>query len=130
MTSEEYDNLTEEKQNINVAELCGWQGPYRGGSTHLHGFPKGVVVPDDAAEDNCTRHWLKQDHVPDYINDLNAMHKAEKLISAWDDEGDIVGDVLWMDYRKHLDETCNKSPVIATASQRAKAFVLTMTEGE
>jgi hypothetical protein len=66
--------------------------------------------------------------LPDYINDLNAMHEAEKLLSdnEWDDKfyhwlGFVVSggqsEQLW-EYRKAL--------VHATASQRAEALLRTI----
>lgn len=59
------------------------------------------------------------DDLPDYLNDLNAMHEAEKVlhleIGLWGGYcGFLVKDNTWF------------SAVGATASQRAEAFLKTL----
>jgi len=108
MTREEWAKLSPEEQRIRVAELCGW---VRSGVMRLW------IRPSD-------KRVLPSDEIPDYLNDLNAMHEAEKIIpehknAQWFAALELAiydGD----EYR----------PIIsATAAQRAEAFVLTM-EGE
>lgn len=53
--------------------------------------------------------------IPDYLNDLNAMHDAEKL---------IVGNESSIIYFSHLNRIA--LPWYATAAQRAEAFLKTM----
>lgn len=66
--------------------------------------------------------------IPDYCNDLNAIHDAEKVLSPRD-EGmyfltlkQIVGDLIW--YR----DTCRNYR--ATARERAEAFLRTLGKWE
>jgi hypothetical protein len=66
--------------------------------------------------------WL---HAPDYFNDLNAMHEAEtyltekqKIIYAWELDSKL---------RKVFDTTCVLVGTFATASQRAEAFIKTIS---
>ena len=145
MTSEEYDKLTEEEKRIKVAELAGWKHVYhrqycwatgdgkRDPSQRvLEGRPpdydSGIYksVADchgvDAANALCT------DDLPDYLSDLNAMHGAEPRCYETDE--------TWERYCGHLLDAVVADAgyqgadllVRATAAQRAKAFVLTMTE--
>ena len=59
--------------------------------------------------------------VPDYLNDLNAMHEAEKHIP----------DSLWNQYCDLLERLSKEGESIhATASEKAEAFVLTMEEND
>ncbi|CAB4165051.1 hypothetical protein UFOVP817_29 [uncultured Caudovirales phage] len=64
------------------------------------------------------------DPLPDYLNDLNAMHEAEKSLSD--------GNAYW-EFIRHLHEIAKRDslPFIAdranaTAAQRAKAFLKTL----
>ena len=62
----------------------------------------------------------------DYLNDLNAMHEAEKTLNP----------AQFGDYWPHLDSICEQDSkhmlymraIRATAAQRAEAFVLTMSQ--
>jgi len=57
-------------------------------------------------------------HLPDYINDLNAMYEAEKMLSKEE----------WVIYGQHLNRL-NVFPMVhATAEQRADAFISTIDE--
>jgi hypothetical protein len=71
--------LTQEQKRIAIAEACGWRlertgdfdafysadGHYRGGATH-----------------NLTK-AIENAGVPDYLNDLNAMHEAWKPLTNY-----------------------------------------------
>ena len=121
MTAEEYDALSEEEQRIAVAELCGWQDiSYRlpavnHGVGKLLGFSPGVIPKS-------TRWGM--DIIPDYLNDLNAMHEAEKfLLHSF--EGARNSYTHWLEQTLG---TLYDNAIFATAKQRCKAFVLTMTE--
>lgn len=57
---------------------------------------------------------------PDYLNDLNAMHEAEKVAIRGHRD---------MEYRETLERVCNEgyaAIVHATAAQRAEAFGRTL----
>lgn len=98
--------MTPETQRIAIAEACGWRG----------------IPPEDPLW------WKKGDdrqHVtglPDYLNDLNAMHEAESKMTP----------MQQIDYstflmRKHDGLTTQVFECIhATAAQRAEAFLRTI----
>ena len=118
MTREEWKELSPEEQRIKVAELCGWirRAPDSNGliwwEHRVHGRYKPISLrPPYSLSD-----------VPDYLNDLNAMHEAEKCIPHNIDD-DYA---MYREYTRRL--RCNTSGWVfnATAAQRAEEFVLTM----
>jgi hypothetical protein len=90
-------------QRIAIAEACGY-------SRQEAGSPW-FDCPDDRQ--------IHIEDLPDYLNDLNAMHEAEKLI------GPIKGiELCW-----HLNEMGISGEweiLTATAAQRADAFLRTI----
>ena len=61
--------------------------------------------------------------IPNYLNDLNAMHEAEKVLVR----------LQWVSYLRRLQTLCDESvtwPIHATASQRAEAFLRTIGKWE
>ena len=94
--------MTPEQQRIAIAEACGWKTGYR----------------DPEA-------WHP---LPDYLNDLNAMHDAEKVLTQDQmiDYSRHVGKLVtshlpasraaWMDFKL----------INSTAPQRAEAFLRTI----
>jgi hypothetical protein len=96
-----------EEQRIAIAEACGWtQCQWNGAYDTLKGVPP-------------IRPSLFQD-IPDYLNDLNAMHEAEVALAKNEDEG-------WHVYQQKLRSRCGASPIFrATAAQRAEAFIRTI----
>ena len=93
--------MTDDAKRIAIAEACRWTQVYQQKSD---GWLWGES-PDDG--------W----HIlPDYLNDLNAMHEAEKTLT--DDE--------YKQYRRILTEDTEAGREIsATARQRAEAFLRT-----
>jgi len=100
--------VTEEQQRIAIAEACGWEFI----PEYYHGEdqpPELTTVTPDG------RHLCG--HYPDYLNDLNAMHGAEKVLERNQEQSyfellhDIAGNLNF--YR-------------ATAAQRAEAFLRTL----
>jgi hypothetical protein len=94
--------MTPEKQRSAIAEACGivthdhW-GP-------LYRTPQGLVRV-----------------CPDYLNDLNAMHEAEKVL-IW---------APWMlDYDEELRFATDGWKWSATAAQRARAFLRAIDKWE
>ena len=86
--------MTPEQQRIAIAEACG--------------------------EDNDS---IYRDLIPDYLNDLNAMHEAEKIMNNND----------WWKFVEHLTNICGGGTALgisATASQRAEAFLRTIGKWE
>jgi len=98
--------MTNEQINIAIAEACGWK--YEKNETH---------APDGSFW------WSKEPEIPDYCNDLNAMHEAEKVFDT----------AL---YCRYINELCdltikgNNSMYMATARQRAEAFLKTINKWE
>ena len=95
--------MNPEQQRIAIAEACGWKPDKRGlGWLSPHGYY--------ASE-------------PNYLNDLNAMHEAEKVLVR----------LQWVSYLRRLQTLCDESvtwPIHATATQRAEAFIRTIGKWE
>lgn len=108
--------MSPEQQRIAIARACGitkcvevteaWKpAPY---NVRLDGFRDGERV-----------------RVPDYLNDLNAMHEAEKVLS----ENPIyMQQHAFNNYAYALIDACKHqcNAVSATATQRAEAFLRTL----
>ena len=99
------------EQRIAIAEACGWTCIYAGDP------PMGQL-------DNRQR-WAKA--LPDYPNDLNAMHEAENCL-AEDQEEEFVTRIFFGGaWRQYAIEYCDAfSCMRATAAQRAEAFLKTL----
>jgi hypothetical protein len=114
--------MTPEQQRIAIAEACGWK---------MHDHPDCLAKKEGWV----SRDWetwvmnpsgilvFKHD-IPDYLNDLNAMHEAEKVLTE-------KGVNAWWAYVAHINRN-NPTPfraesaVHATAAQRAEAFLRTL----
>ncbi len=90
--------MTPEAQRIAIAEACGWRWTDVGNGQRLLKLPANWNVS-----------------LPDYLNDLNAMHKAEKILTE-DQKFDFICSLI-----KVMD-TALPLVVFATATQRAEAF--------
>ena len=122
--------MNKELQRIKIAEACGWT---RTPIPHLR---------KDGTYSSCCNDeiiWCKWEHptfrpvdddpghdpyhaalcLPDYLNDLNAMHEAEKI---------FADDDLFRGYEAQLDKVVPMSErwIFATAAQRAEAFLKTL----
>ena len=103
MTREQWKELTPEEQRIKIAELCK---------------PDRYWVDKDG--EVCRNH--AEYDVPDYLNDLNAMHEAvcnqglPFCVSFYHALLIVIG------HHDHME----MEAVIATAAQRAEAFILAM----
>ena len=70
--------------------------------------------------------FLTHPHRPDFCNDLNAMHEAEKVIrNSWDSYFESLISVRWRDAQPDR-HPADLSPAGATAEQRAEAFLRTL----
>jgi len=98
--------MKSEKQRIAIAEACGWVGVQQDAECKLVG-----INPNNDPE-----------RIPDYLNDLNAMHEAEKVID------DYMGYVsnLYSVVRQSNGWAVEISVITATATQRAEAFLKTL----
>lgn len=118
-TSEQSNEETDESLRIKVAELCGWNNPR---------FINGKLVMDFHYKHLGVQDCSTFDYVPDYPNDLNAMHEAEKAKNLG-----IMGAPLFNKFELELAEICfqegkRRSIIHATARQRAEAFVKTLAK--
>lgn len=109
--------MNNEKQRIAIAEACGW--------TVINGYLCHIKTNRNGAEEVATIAPL-----PDYLNDLNAMHEAEKILTALQ-RAPYAHELLrlvainqpWC----HLDFF---QVAHATAEQRAEAFLRTIGKWE
>lgn len=96
--------MNPEKQRIAIAEACGWRKCiFRDRYGTAFGSPPGEAL-------------TYREELPDYPNDLNAMHEAEKIFSG----------NMRIRYFYELSNTGGNSPIQATAAQRAEAFLKTI----
>jgi len=86
--------MTPEAQRIAIAEACGWKTEYRDAVSSVTALP-------------------------DYLNDLNAMHEAEKVLFGRNDWSACI-------YDEHINVATSSWKWNATASQRAEAFLRTI----
>lgn len=105
--------MSPEKQRIAIAEAYGWKDISDWGAGGING--RHPVEP-----------WTEV--IPDYLNDLNAMHEAERVLSptlfAADSDGRRPEVNLYLTW---LTRICGHSPIaFATAAQRAEAFLRTL----
>ena len=113
--------MSPEKQRVAIAEACGWKK-----ETRLPKYERVWINPDGFEV-----FWLRfaDDDtfaaLPDYLNDLNAMHEAEKACLKNDA-------LLWHRYAANLDSDYVNQPytVGATAAQRAEALLRTINKWE
>ena len=95
--------MNPEQQRVAIAEACGkWHS----------GWPHEYMNQADRLR-----------HIPNYLNDLNAMHEAEKGLVR----------LQWVSYLRRLQTLCDESvtwPIHATATQRAEAFLRTIGKWE
>jgi len=101
--------MTPEQQQIAIAEACGWTHHTIDDHTYWwHEENNKTLPPDDDGMRSC----------PDYLNDLNAMHEAEKVLRP----------ILSERYYRRLREQIGSYDlaISATAAQRAEAFLRTL----
>lgn len=118
-----------EVQQIAIAEACKWRWNKRSIWTPSGGCFARYATPPPADD-------LLLKTLPDYPNDLNAMHEAEKLLDEHDENRSIpMQDANWRSCYGHLlvQITGFSNPFHATAAQRAEAFLRVLgkwVEGE
>ena len=102
--------MNPEQQRIAIAEACGWKN-VDAGAGRVWGFTtrhKGTPSESDVCVD-----------IPNYLNDLNAMHEAEKTLT----------DKAHEEFRLNLYDLIRDDSrliVSSTATQRAEAFLRTI----
>ncbi len=107
--------MTQEEQRTAIAEACGWT---LNSAKHTAKGLDWLHVPSGNTAYN----------PPNYLNDLNAMHEAEKILPRH-----LYHVDYWQKgYGKFqtLLELSTITPYSATASQRAEAFLRTIGKWE
>lgn len=121
-TREEIEAMSDEERRIKTAELCGWRRIYNSINYGLgvNGFPAAYQGDLNSVE--------AREIVPDYLNSLDAMHEAER----------IMKDAQAYEYREALrsiavlyhfnDGMCGCSGLefFSSAHQRNCAFLMVM----
>jgi len=104
--------MNKEQIRIKIAEACGWTPT-----------PEGLYTKDPAGLRPPFRH---PEHLPDYLNDLNAMHEAETVLTEKKvrSYAFILAQVLDTSPTVDLDDQFLN--IHATAAQRAEAFLKTL----
>ena len=116
--------MNNEKQRIAIAEARGWQ--------EVLWSDLDLISPREARERKvyCRNNAQKRcEWLPDYLNDLNAMHEAEKMLTEhqWDEYERVLR--LVCDGCSYF-EGAGKELLHATAAQRAEAFLRTIGKWE
>ena len=109
--------MSDQEINMAIAEACGWR---------VHPDNRWIVIPP-----NSPNSVQPLNTIPDYCNDLNAMHESEKklifserkLFRYWLQK--VKGSAIGDDVMIAIDEC-----VHSTARQRAEAFVRTIGKWE
>ncbi len=101
--------MKEHEQRIAIAEACGWMRDARGGYLKGHKWT----------------HSLSD--IPDYLNDLNAMHEAEKTLSEEQALSYVNALFSKFDSGDGWDQSSIRMVffpfICANAAQRAEAFL-------
>lgn len=108
--------MSPEKQRIAIAEACGWE---RREDLDFTVYGSSLKV-QCFAKDGYVRHLNGLHNIPDFLNDLNAMHEAEKTLPP----------DLWKEYMDWVDDDREFEFLTATAAQRAEAFLRTIGKWE
>lgn len=118
--------MTNDEQRIAIAEVMGWKD-IKDGTNRL-------TMPNGERQFFHTFEKSWEDFVPDYPNDLNAMHEAENLL----DSASVDKRSKWLDFLAlscDWPKTENAADLRfevqyltarATAPQRAEAFLRTL----
>ena len=105
--------MNQEKQRIAIAEACGYSNCHWRGPADFREFVGKRILEGGEIYPGC--------RVPDYLNDLNAIHEAVETLRHKDGSE-------WWDFRVHLADICGSAGncIQATAAQRAEAFLKTL----
>ena len=113
--------MTPEQQQAVIAKACGWKGispEYLTGYAPWRPTPYSERVMGDLES-------IPLDPLPDYLNDLNAMNDAEKVLT--DNQRFDYGSALYRVVRTDIKDSKAAWWVLsATATQRAEAFLRTL----
>jgi hypothetical protein len=115
--------MTDEQINAAIAESCGWTDIQDSGPWHNHtlwGYP--TMKPGQGGN--------AYQYLPNYCTDLNAMHEAEKVLTAINQPARGCSEqgayLSWLGYCRENNTSEVYECVTATARQRAEAFLRTL----
>lgn len=111
--------MTPEAQRIAIAQACGWRTQPTDNVTTRLINPDGKHVASaviDGLDLYNFAFWL-----PDYLNDLNAMHEAEKVLRK-----KKLFHKYWLALGEFWKGNNTNYSFHATAAQRAEAFLRTL----
>jgi hypothetical protein len=117
----ELPEITErlDRINIAIAEACGWTDAEIIGKENPTPFG---IMPNERNEGDNYR------LIPNYCNDLNAMHEAEGFLGPKDYQS--FRWILWGLVKRPLVTEWFRAQLSATARQRAEAFLRTIGKWE
>jgi len=112
--------MNKEQQRIKIAEACGW------GRFCTHEVNSVTVQYGHPPQSKL----FYETPLPDYLNDLNAMHEAEKILNERQRQTYAWQIIRLARKQAGIDEHESHYPVpfvlFATAQQRAEAFLRTL----
>jgi hypothetical protein len=124
--------MTPEAQQIAIAKACGWKDVKYTKHKEVDIENRSIIrwsgvtgIPPEFT------HYKNRIRIPDYLNDLNAMHEAEKvltdeqMINYLDALLDVLGLSGW-----YMDIDSVWQMTHATAAQRAEALLRTINKWE
>jgi hypothetical protein len=107
-----------EAQRLAIAEACGWRKHDKPIDNDCHRYSAPIG----------TSPFLGRHTLPDYFNDLNAMHEAEKMLT--EEQRIAYSDCTYDIALKAQKETGKWRWISLTATQRAEAFLRTLGKWE
>lgn len=107
--------MTDQEINIAIAEACGWHHIIKDDEWG----PDRALKPDQKFEMGCAF-----TNIPDYCNDLNSMHEAEKVLTADQKYANLR--FIAPDWKDWTDGKAYLKITYATARERAEAFLRTL----
>lgn len=110
--SPERTAMSPEAQGVAIAKVCGW-------TESKHGWWSHPTLPCNGGAEPCP---------PDYLNDLNACHEIEKVLTPPQSEryAELLLDVLEIPSPFIGTARCAYLTNHATAAQRCEAFLKTL----
>jgi hypothetical protein len=113
--------MTNEQINAAIAKACGWEDITE--SVAPAEFQRRAT---GMLRDHGNRTPTKQ--IPNYCNDLNAMHEAEKVLKGYEQ----IATYVWHLENRSEDWSTDEHMMAthATARQRAEAFLKTLERWE
>ena len=107
--------MTPEAQRIVIAQTCGYK--------YEPNWPQTIRLKNGYIKFKWLQDGFGKDEPPDYLNDLNAMHEAEKVLKV---EQHFTFQVELARVINTITYPLNFALLHSTAAQRAEAFLRTL----